>query len=196
MALNFNIPKFAFNLPWFIFDIDNFQLITSPTIQDEIKDDKDIILSEISIPGLNFSPIMSGGAGNRKLSLNLTLVRRNNTVGNMLLLKQFDQLRQNASGFFKFSSEQFERTPRVLYMWGTGSIPLIYWVKKCNFAHRGDMINEMAQPQHSVIALELWLDETNILYLAEEIFRKLASLAGMAIGAYDVYRNIKGDKIY
>jgi len=193
-AINLNLPKFAYNLPWFLFDIDNKQLITTSTIPDEIKDSKDVILSEISIPGLNYSPIMPGGAGNRKISLTLKLIQRNNTVGNILLLKQFDMLRQNAAGFFGISSGQFETTPKVLYMWGTGSIPLIYWVKKCDFVSRGDMVNEMGQPQYTTVELELWLDETSLLYKGEEIFRKIIALTGMVINTYNVVRNMKGNK--
>ena len=32
MPINFNIPPYSFNLPWFMYDIDNKQLITSKTI--------------------------------------------------------------------------------------------------------------------------------------------------------------------
>ena len=195
-SMKMNLPRYAFNLPWFLFDMDNKQLITTPTIPEEIKDEKDIVLSEISIPGLNYSPIMPGGAGNRKISFQLKLIKRNNTFGNVLMLKQFDLLRQNAAGLMGVFSEQFETTPKVLYMWGTGSIPLVYYVKKCNFVSRGDMVNEMAQPQHTIIDMELWLDETHPLYKGEEVFRKLSSLAGMAVGAYDVIKTMKGMKPY
>ena len=194
--LEFDLPKYAFNLPWFIFDLDNKQLITSPVIPSDITDDKEIVLSEQPIPGLNFSPILPGGAGNRKISFTLPLIKRNNTVGNVLLLKQFDMLRQNAVGLTGVFSHQFETTPKVLYYWGTGSVPLVWWVKKCDAIHKQGWINALGMPQYSEISMELWLDETHVLYKAEEVFRKLSSLAGMVFGAYDVVKSIQGEKVY
>jgi len=193
-----SIPKYAFHLPWFIFDIDNVQLITtgSDIIPSDIKDTKEIVLTEVPIPGLNFSPILPGGAGNRKISFTIPLIKRNNTVGNVLILKQFDNLRQNAVGLTSFFSEQFETTPQVLYSWGTGSVPLVYWVKKCDASHKQGWVNAMGFPQYSEIEIELWLDETNILYKAEEVFRKLSSLAGMVYGAYGIVRSTKGERVY
>jgi len=90
MNLNFNQPKTAFNINWFMFDIYNKQLITTPLIPADITDTKDIILTETPIPGLNFSPVTYGGGGNRHINFTLPLIKRNNTVGNVLLLKQFD----------------------------------------------------------------------------------------------------------
>lgn len=196
MAFKFDAPDYSFYLPWFIFDIDNKQLITSPTIPSDIVDSKEIVLSEQPVPGLNFSPITTGGAGNRKISFTLPLIKRNNTVGNVLLLKQFDTLRQNAVGLTGVFGKQFETTPRVLYFWGTGSVPLIWWVKKCDATHKQGWVNQLGQPQYSEISMELWLDETHPIYLAEEVFRKAASLAGMVFGAYDIVKSIQGDKVY
>ena len=185
MALNLNLPKFAYNLPWFIFDIGNKQLITSAVIPGDISDRKDIILSETPVPGLNFQPVMYGGGANRKISLTLPLIKRNNSVGNVLLLKQFENLRNQSFGFFGLNSKQFISNPKVLYYWGVGSVPLVYWVKKCDFVHLGGWINEIGNPKYTNVELELWLDETNLLYKAEEVYRKFASLAGMAISSYD-----------
>lgn len=189
MALNFNLPKFAYNLPWFLFDIDNKQLITSSTIPAEITDNKDIILAETPIPGQNFSPITYGGGGNRKISFTLPVIKRNNTVGNVLLLKQFDNLRNQAVGLTSIFSSQFTPNPKVLYYWGSGSIPLVYWVKKCDMVHQSGWVNELGNPKYSMISLELWLDETNILYKAEEVFRKIASLTGFVTNAYDTVQD-------
>lgn len=196
MKLNLSVPKYSFNVPWFIFDIDNLQLITSTTIPGDISDIKDIVLTETPIPGLNFAPITPGGTGNRKLSFTLPLIRRNNTVGNVLLLKQFDMLRQNAVGVLDFFSDQFETTPRVLYYWGIGSVPLVYWVKKCDATHKQGWTNAMGAPQYSEIQMELWLDETDPLYHAEEVFRKLSALAGMVYGAFDIVASMKGERVY
>lgn len=196
MAINFNLPKFAFYVPWFLFDIDNKQLITSITIPDEIKDQKDIILSETPIPGLNYQPINYGGGGNRKISFTLPIVKRNNSVGNMMLLKQFENLRNQAVGLTSIFTGQFTRNPRVLYYWGTGSVPLVYYVKKCDFSHGAGWSNELGNPQYTNVDFELWLDESNPLYKAEEVFRKIASLTATITNAYEVIESQKvGTKI-
>ncbi len=184
---NANTAYNDFHLPWFMFDIDNIQLITSTAIPSDISDKKDIILTEDPVPGLNYAPVNPAGGGNRKLAFSLPLIKRNNTVGNMLMLKQFDMLRNQSVGLLGlFSGGQFTPNPQVLYYWGTGSLPQVYWVKKCDPTNKQGWTNSIGMPQYSEISIELWLDETNILYPAEEIFRKLASLAGMVIGAYDV----------
>lgn len=184
--LNLNLPKFAFNLPWFMFDIGNKQLITSPTIPADISDTKDIILSETPIPGQNFQPVTYGGGGNRKISFTLPIIKRNNTVGNSLIKAQFENLRNRATGLTGIFSEQFTANPQVLYYWGTGSIPLVYWVKKVDFTTPQSWVNQLAMPILTNVSVELWLDERNPLYIAEEVFRKLASLSGMVINAYDI----------
>lgn len=169
-----------FNIPFFMFDLDNYQLITSPVaIPTDIHDRKDIVLSEIPIPGRNYQPIVYGGGGNRKLSFSLQLIRRNDKVGNLLMLKQFDMLRNQAQGFLNPFSGSFVPTPKVLFYWGTGSIPLKYWVKKCDATHKQGWINRYGFPQYSEIEMELWLDESSMLYRAEEIFRRISSIAGM-----------------
>jgi len=94
----FHIPYSPINLPWYMFDLQNKQLITTASIPGDIADSKQIVLSETPIPGLGFNPINSGGMGNRKVSFTIPLVKRNNSVGNILLLKQFDNLRYPAFG--------------------------------------------------------------------------------------------------
>ena len=197
MPINFKIPRFTFNLPWFMFDIFNKQLITSTVIPTDIADSKDIILTETPIPGLNYAPIQPSGGGNRKLSFSLPLIKRNNSIGNVLLLKQFDVLRNQATGLLNIFSQQFTPTPKVLYYWGSGSVPLIYWVKRCDAVHKRGWVNQLGQPQYSDILIELWLDETDPLYRAEEIFRKVSSLTGEFQASFDVISSqVTGGKPY
>jgi hypothetical protein len=182
MPPKFKLPYSPYNLPWFLFDIQNLQLITTASIpSSNISDTKEIVLAEQPIPGLNYNPIQPGGGGNRKISFTIPLVKRNNTVGNVLLLKQFDNLRNQAFGltFIFRSATQFTPTPKVLYYWGTGSMPLEYYVKKCDFVQRSQFVNRFGIPQFSEISIELWLDESSLLYKGEEVFRKLSSYIGM-----------------
>lgn len=182
MPPKFKLPFNPYALPWFMFDIQNLQLITSKSIPSSgISDTKEIVLAEQPIPGLNYNPVQPGGGGNRKISFTIPLVKRNNTVGNVLMLKQFDNLRNQAFGLTNIfrSATQFTPTPKVLYYWGTGSIPLEYFVKKCDFVQRSQFVNRFGVPQYTDISIELWLDESSLIYKAEEVFRKLASYTGM-----------------
>ena len=186
MPINYNISGLKFHIPWFMMDLDNKQLIMSPLIPGDIKDTKGIVYAEQPIPGLNYQPYNYGGGGNRRIQFTIPLVKRNNTVGNVLLLKQFENLRNQATGFFGISGGQFEPNPQVLYYWGVGSLPQIYNVTKCEFNHRSGFINNFGYPTFSDIDIELMLDETALIYKAEEIFRKVSSMVGMAMNAYDV----------
>ncbi len=199
MPAQFKTPKFPGNVPFYMFDIDNYQLITVPTIPGDIKDVKQIVYTEVPIPGMNFQPIMPGGGGNRKISFTLPLVKRNNNMGNIAILKQFDMLRNQVSplgGLIKVG--QFTSFPRVIFNYGIGSIPLIYYVTKCDATHKQGWTNALGNPQYSELEIELWLDENNFMYKGEEVFRRLQSVAGMSIGTADIVKSNlqKGYKPY
>ena len=196
MALNFNIPEYAFSLPWFMFDLYNLQIITSQTIPSDIKDSKDIILTETPIPGLNYSPVQPSGNGNRKISFTLPLLKRNNTIGNSLLIQQFHALRNQATGLLNIFSNQFNPNPKVLYYWGTGSLPMEYFVSKCELTHKEKWTNQMGQPQFSEVAIELILDENNFLYKAEELFRKISMYTASTIYSIDNAVNLGKGRSY
>lgn len=186
MALfNFQLPEYSFSLPWFMFDIDNKQLITSNTIPGDIQDTKDVILTEVPIPGLNFSPVTYSGGGNRKIKFTLPLIKRNNTIGNSLLLQQFHALRNQASSFKSIFSQQFKPNPRVSFYWGTGSLPLIYFVKKADLTNKKGWVNQQGRPQYSEVQIELWLDETHLLYKAEEMYRKVSTITASVLYGID-----------
>lgn len=187
MALNLSIANYKINVPWFMFDLYNKQLITTAVIPSDINDNKSIVITEIPVPGLNFQPIQVAGGGNRRISFTIPIIKRNNTVGNIMLVKQFENLRNQAVGLLGiFSSGQFTPNPKVLFYWGTGSIPLEYYVAKCDMVHKHGWVNAMGQPQYTEISVELILDENSLLYKAEEAYRKMMSVAGMVIGTTDV----------
>jgi len=189
MPINFNIPHYDYSLPWFMFDISNLQIITSVTVPGDINDNKDVLLTETPIPGLNYAPIQPSGNGNRKVSFTLPLIKRNNTIGNSLLIKQFHTLRNQATGLLNIFSQQFTPNPKVLYYWGIGSVPLVWFVKKCDLTNKQLWVNAQGQPQFSEVSIELWLDENNILYKAEEIYRKVTAVIGGALSSFDTIDN-------
>ncbi len=180
------IPRYSFAVPWFMLDLYNRQLITSKIIPGDIRDTKQIILTEVPIPGLNFQPVMPGGNANRKISFILPLIKRSALTGNVLLLKQFEQLRNQATGFRKISTAQFTPNPKVLYYWGTGSLPLVYWVARCDATHHQGWVNSQGMPQYSEIEIELILDETDPLYKVEELFRKASALVATVLNPTEI----------
>jgi len=195
--VNLNVPHIPFNLPWFMLDLDNIQLITSTVIPGDISDTKNIVLTETPIPGKNYQPVQYGGGGNRKISFTLPLIKRNNTVGNVMIIKQFEMLRNQAVGLLGLFSKQFNPTPQVLYYYGTGSIPLPYYVSKCGLSHKKGWVNELGNPQYSEVELELILNEDSPLYVGEEVYRKIMAMMGMVTGIMDtVSAQVRHDKPY
>lgn len=192
MPINYNVPNYNFSLPWFMYDIFNQQLITSPTRPGDINSSKEVFLTEVPIPGLNYSPIQPSGNGNTKITFTLPLIKRNNTIGNSLLLQQLHALRNQATGIKSIFATQFNPNPQVLYYWGTGSLPLVYYVKRADFTNKQSWVNQQGQPQFSEVEFELWLDENNPLYKAEELYRKLSIYTATAIANVDSLNLFKG----
>ena len=172
------------NAPWFIFDLTNKQLITSSTIpQGEIGDVKNVVFTETPILGNNYAPVSSGANGNRKISLQIPIINRG-LDGNIALVKQFELLRNKSRGFLGLKRRnQWANNPKVLYYWGTGDVPLEYYVTKCDFQHRADMVNSLGLPQYTMLSLELTLDESSPLYKVEEVYRDITAVMGGVVTA-------------
>lgn len=189
-----NLPNFTVYLPWFLFDLQNYQLITSVLPPGDISDRKSIVLTETAIPGLNYSPVQPSNNGNRKVGMTIPLIKRNNTIGNVGFIKQFDRLRNQSTGFLSAFSEQFNPNPKVLYSWGIGSVPMEYFVSRCDFTHKQGWRNPAGNPMYSEVEIELTLDEESLLYKAEEMYRLAASLAGEGVGVAESGLQITGQR--
>lgn len=183
MPINYQVPRYAFSLPWFMYDVYNNQLITTNTVPGDISDTKDITLTETQIPGNNFAPITAGGNGNRKIKFTIPLMKRNNTVGVSLLLNQLKALRNQAGSLFSLTVRQFTPNPKVLFYWGIGSVPLIYFVKEISLSHKSRWANQQGQPQFTDATIELWLDETDPLYQAEKLYRDMSIFTNQGLDA-------------
>jgi hypothetical protein len=178
-----------FHIPFFIYDIRNKQLITSKRIPSDIQDNKSIVFSETPIAGLNYDPLSFGGMGNRKISFSIDLVKKNNNVGNVLMVKQFENLRNQPFGFKNLfrKSGQFVGGNKVLYHWGTSNfIPVVWYVTKCNFNHKSAFTNRFGYTQYSTIDIELLLDETNPIFRVEDMFRKLSGFVQQGFSSADL----------
>lgn len=185
-----DVSHYNFVFPFFIFDLSNGIMIMSRPNPSDISDNKSIVITETPIPGLNFAPINQSGQGNRKISFTLPVIKRNNTIGNTFQLKQFDNLRQKAFGLASIflRQGQFTPGPKVLFNWGIGSIPLIWYVSKVDFNHKAEFVNQLGNPCWTDVSLELILDEENPLNAGEEIYRKLTSLAGTILNVADQFQ--------
>lgn len=171
-------PVLSGNVPWFMLNLSNGQLITSRSIPLKISDTKEIIVTETPVPGLNYQPMVSGGFGNRHINFRLILVRRDAIIGVVPLIKQFEMLRNQVMGLLPLPQKQFNPGPKVLYQWGTGSVPLVYEVKRVDFEHDGVFVNGAGMPQYSEVQVELILDESDPIYQTEELFRVAMSVIG------------------
>ena len=173
-------------------------MITTPIIPGDISDTKNIVFAEIQIPGLNGQPIQSGGMGNRKISFTLQIINRDGLVGNLFLLKQIESLRNPAFRFNNIMQKttQFNPNPKVLYYWGTNSVPLIYYVSKADIVHKGGWVNSFGKPKYSEVNIELILDEFHPLNKAEEIYRALSAITGQGLGAGAIFQQAIGQRSY
>jgi hypothetical protein len=172
-------------IPWFMYDFENNQLITSKFVPSDIQDTKRVILTEVPIPGRNYSPVVPGGNGNRRISFSLPLLHKGD-AGNIIWLKQFQLLRNQVGSLFNAGRKQFAKNPRVIYYYGTGSVPLVYWVAKADIVNKEHWNNRFGIPQYSIVNIELILDERNIMYKAEEAFRFFTGIAGTFAGTLEV----------
>ncbi|MDR2193876.1 MAG: hypothetical protein LBP19_05335 [Treponema sp.] len=173
-------------------DLSNMNVIMTRTVPEgKIQDSKQIIYTEQPIPGRNYQPVSFGGNGNRKISFTLPVLRRNDATGNMLILKQFEGLRNQARGFLGFTSVgQFSPNPKVLFQWGHNGIPLVYFVAKCDFEHNPAFVNMRSIPQLTQVSMELILDEENPLYKAEEAFRIASAAAGNGENMLEIVNHV------
>ena len=184
-------------MPFFLFDLTNYQLITTTTIPSDISDTKSIVLVETSIPGQDYAPVMQTANGNRKISFTLKLIKRNNTVGNIMLVSQFERLRhQNSSVMSLVGNKKPWANPKVLYNYGVGAVPLECYVSKCDFTHASGWTNELGYPQNTEVSMELIIDQTSPLYIAEQVFTEFMAWSGMLNDAADLVASQFQNKTY
>lgn len=180
---NLNIQRnFGGAIDWFMYDLANDQLIISPIVPGDISDSKAIVISETTVPGQDYAPVHSSGTGNRKISFTIPIIQRNNYTGNTIQLNYFKSLRHRVDG----GGRNGRRTPQVLYYWGTGSAPMVYWVTRCDFNHRQGWINSIGAPMITDVSIELWLDPTHDITAMEEEFREFSESLGGVVPALDI----------
>ncbi len=186
-----NTKTYGFAIPWYMFDLANYNLITSRTIPEEISDTKKPRLTEQGVPGLNYDPVISGGNHNRHLAFRIDLVSRDQLIGVTPLIKSLEMLRNQTQNLWTMGKSDFNPNPKVLYCWGVGSIPMVCLVARVDFTHVSRMTGSAMQPTYSHCDIELIVDESNPLHKMEEMWRMASSILGMAQGLVQVGWNSK-----
>jgi hypothetical protein len=172
------------NLPWFIFIKDFNILITSPTIPVSITDSKKIVYAEVPIIGKNYKQKIGVRNENRILSFTLPIINRKGVLGNSNLIKAFDIMRNSdnpslASLVGLGQATSFSGVPKVIYSWGTHSIPMEYFVNKCDYEHNSTLTNSKGFSQYTNVSMELELDENSLLYRADRVARVIQARLGI-----------------
>lgn len=183
-------------IPWFMFDMGNYELLTLPNVPLEVKSTKEIKWAESEVPGGSTRPLQFSNFGPQMVAFQIKLVDRNPYVGNLPILKQFEKLRTPVEGALALLLGNLSpANPKVLFWYGTGNLlPLVYYVTRMDFNHI--MISNLGFPEATDIDIELKLDEYHVLYKAERVARMVLSMAGMGLAVYHLIQMYKGAKPY
>jgi len=183
-------------IPFFMFDMGNYELIILPNVPLEVKSAKEIKWVPTETPGGSTTPMQFSTFGPQTLSFTIKVIDRNPYAGNLPILKQFEKLRVPTEGLMSLLFDtKSNANPQVLFWYGTGNLlPLVYYVTKCEFNHI--MIGKFNFPEATEIDMELKLDESHILYRAERIARMALSIAGMGLAIYRIVQAFMDEKPY
>lgn len=181
-------------LPWYMIDLDNFQLYVSELVPEDIKDEKNVILTESPIPGLGYQPISPGGNSNRIVNFTLPIYSTEVFVGNSLLLRYFKQIRSPIAPLFQ-KPEQHQRSPKVLYNFGLGDPPMVFYAKNCSISSKGSMVNEFGNPELSYVDISLLYDPEHEINIIEEQYSQALSSMGSIQSLLESVNTIGGSRI-
>jgi hypothetical protein len=165
-------------IPWFILNLQSKELIVLPNVPVDVKSTKETRFTQTPMPGGSTDMVQFSGLGANKLSFEIKLLKKNNVLGNMPTLKQFENLRVPVfSVFDAFSAPVSNQPPKIIYWYGSGmSLPQQYYVTKLDFSHK--YYNTLGFPQMTDIQMELTLDEYFLTYKFEKYSRAVLSTLG------------------
>lgn len=153
-------------------------VLSSNIIPEQITFNKPINYSQKAIPGGRTSIPEFNNFGATTVSFTVTHVNVNSEFGVVGVQKFFESLRQpeerydsgtSALGTLVGNSPPFIANPKVIYFYGTGSVPMVYFVTKVDFTL--GRFNRNSFPQAITVGIDLVLDENGALYNAESAFR-------------------------
>lgn len=168
----------SISVPWFIVDIESFDLITLPNVPLEVNSAKSINYAKKSVPGDETQPLQFTGMDPKVISFDIDVVRKSQILGALPVIKQFESLRVPQFGLGNIIFGESNRNPKVLFHYLSGDLlPMEYYVTKC------DMINSMPNfsgyPQRCQVSMELTMDEKSILHTAEKMTRVALKVLGV-----------------
>lgn len=168
------LPK---KIPWFIYIWDSPYILMSRNVPESITSQKTINRTNQSIPGAGTSIPKFGNIDAEKISFSIKLASFNNELGVTDQVRFFDLLRTPDSPTTDVVSRPFTANPQVLYWYGNGKLPMLYYVAKCDY--RLSKWNIYGMPQVVDVDFEFILDEESKVYKMEVAARKLlAATAG------------------
>lgn len=165
------VPK---KIPWFINIYGTAFTLASRNVPESIASQKTINRTEQQIPGAGTSIPKFGNINAEKISFSIKLASFNNELGVTDQIRFFDLLRNPYSNAFG-EQRPFAANPQVIYWYGNGKLPMLYYVNKCDYTF--SKWNIYGQPQVVVVDLELIVDEESAIYKAEVIARQVLATA-------------------
>lgn len=165
-------------MPWFMYDLTNRQIVFNLRARPEhIQDTKQIKYTEVPVYGQADPPLVYSGGGLRRLSFNIKFFS-NSPIGHIPLLAQIRAMRHG-----NLNRTSVNKGVRVIYFWGTGSVPLVWHVAKADIVHDG-AATRVGMPYWSEVAFELIVDTTHPLYKIEQQTQRFGtSTVGQILGA-------------
>lgn len=158
--------------------INNFpRIFTSRIIPETVSSNKGINYTEKSIPGGHTGIMQYSNMSATEIGFSVTFADFNSTRGVVATQKFFEILRtpeESRLGSIASAYIPFMPNPKVLYMYGTGSLPMQYFVTKCDFDL--EEFNSLSFPQVIKVSMTLRLDESGPLYELERKFKGAMNL--------------------
>lgn len=187
------------SVPWFIVELgsntsglgsfefgfgNNLNIITNKSIPESTSSSRALNYSEVQIPGGGTAIPKFGSIGAKHIGFSLKVVNFNKKLGVVPKVAAFERLRTPAVGALTeivntvtgSRDAPFTPNPRVLYYYGTGSFPMIYFVTKCDLVL--SYPNYRGNPQVAEVTMELIMDESSKLYHVERAYKQLMGRIG------------------
>ena len=185
----------SISVPWFIVDIESFDVITLPNVPLNVTSSKNINYAKKGVPGDETQPMQFTGMGPKTISFDIDVIKKSQTLGALPVIKQFESLRVPQFGLGNLIFGGSNRNPKVLFHYLAGDLlPLEYYVTKCDLTN--SLPNFAGYPQRCEVSMELTLDEKSVLYTSEKMARVALKALGAVEGVDSLIRSAAGSSPY
>jgi hypothetical protein len=165
--------KKSTTIPWFM-ATDSFLFITSNTVPHSFSRQRKVERSKDPVPGAGWSRNVFSSTPNETVEFSIKLVAINDDIGVTHLLKFFEMLTvPHKSAYGSGSSplydvEPFYPTPKVLYFYGLGKLPMWYDVDDVSITPANP--NKLGFPREAEVKVSMTEDRDGDLYKIESGF--------------------------